>query len=160
MKKPALTANTLTFLRALYVKLVNIYGSPQKVSFGFGLGVFCGIIPGIGPLTALFLASLLRANRASALLGALATNTWLSFVTFVLSIKVGSVILRVNWQDVYSQWLAFLRGFRLERLFTLAAIKIMLPLAIGYILVSLVLGAAVYLLGLAILTAVKYESKN
>jgi len=63
------------FFQLLYLKLIKINDTPQKIAFGFGLGVFSGIFPGTGPLAALFLALILRANRASALLGSLLTNT-------------------------------------------------------------------------------------
>jgi uncharacterized protein (DUF2062 family) len=103
------------FFRLLYIKLFKINDSPQRIALGLGLGVFLGIIPGTGPLAALFLALLFRVNRASALLGSLLTNTWLSIVTFLLAIKVGSFIMRLNWQSVYAD-----------------ISKAILPLIVGY----------------------------
>ena len=94
----------LSLFNLFYERLFKINDSPQKIALGLGLGVFAGILPGTGPLAALFLAFIFRANRASALLGSLATNTWISFVTFVLAIKIGSAILEVSWLDVQAGW--------------------------------------------------------
>ena len=70
------------YLRLILAKLFNINDTPHKIALGLGLGVFAGILPGTGPIAAIFLALAFRANRASALLGSLLTNTWLSLVTF------------------------------------------------------------------------------
>jgi uncharacterized protein (DUF2062 family) len=120
------------FFRLLYIKLFKINDSPQRIALGFGLGVFLGIIPGTGPLAALFLALLFRVNRASALLGSLLTNTWLSIVTFLLAIKVGSAIMHLDWQVVRQGWM-------------------LLPVILGYFIVSFSLGILVYLVTLIIL---------
>jgi uncharacterized protein (DUF2062 family) len=143
--------NILKFFKVVYAKLVKINDTDQKIALGFGIGVFCGIMPTTGPLAALFLAFILRINRASALLGSLLTNTWLSFATFILSIKVGSVIMKVSWQDVRQDWLLFLYTFKWQYLFKLSVLKLILPVIIGYFLIALVLGLSVYLITLLIL---------
>ncbi len=120
------------FFRLLYIKLFKINDSPQRIALGLGLGVFAGIIPGTGPVAALFLAFIFRVNRASALLGSLLTNTWLSFVTFILAIKVGSAIMHLDWQVVRQGWILF-------------------PVILGYFIVSFSLGILVYLVTLIIL---------
>jgi len=141
----------------LYQKLFNINDTPQRIALGAGLGVFTGIIPGTGPIAALFLAFLLRVNRASALLGSLMTNTWLSLVTFFLSIKVGSAILRINWQDAYNNWTLFFKDFRWIRLFKLSIFKIILPVILGYLIVAFFLGFLVYLTTLIALNKFKHN---
>lgn len=138
-------------LRSLYDKLFRINDTPAKIALGLGLGVFTGIIPGTGPLAALFLAFILRANRASALLGSLATNTWISFITFALSIKVGSAILKTDWQKVQVGWCTFLAGFRWGSLLKLTALKIILPVILGYAVVAACLGLLTYVTTLIIL---------
>lgn len=97
--------------RLIYTKLFRINDSPQKIALGFGLGIFLGILPGTGPVAALFLALLFRVNRASALLGCLLTNTWLSIVSFLFSIKVGSAIMRLDWHHVQDDYLQTLKNF-------------------------------------------------
>lgn len=120
------------------------------------MGVFSGIIPGAGPIVALFLAWILRANRAAALLGGLLTNTWISIAIFLLSIKIGSGILRVDWQDVYNDWLVFSKDFHWLNLFKLSVSKIILPIMVGYLLVAFCAGLAVYLVALVVITQVRY----
>ncbi|MBU1727661.1 MAG: DUF2062 domain-containing protein, partial [Candidatus Omnitrophica bacterium] len=110
----------LRFFRFLYLKLFRINDSPQKIALGLGLGVFLGILPGTGPIASLSLAFVFRINRASALLGSLLTNTWLSFVTFILAIKIGSFMLKLNWQETYSQYSEFLKSFHWADLFKLS----------------------------------------
>ena len=143
--------NILRFFKAVYAKLVKINDTEQRIALGFGAGVFCGIMPTMGPLAALFLAFALRLNRASALLGSLLTNTWLSIVIFILSIKIGSVIMKVSWEDVRQDWLLFLLGFKWEYLFKLSVLKLILPVIIGYFVIALALGLFVYLITLFIL---------
>lgn len=143
------------FFNLLYIKLVKINDSPQKIALGLGLGVFSGILPGTGPLAALFLAFFLRANRASALIGSLLTNTWLSFVTFLLAIKLGSGLFGISWQQLYQDWSCFLKGFNWHVLFQLSILKIILPVIIGYLLIAFCLGLLVYLTALLALIFLK-----
>jgi uncharacterized protein (DUF2062 family) len=154
----------LRFVRLIYIKLFRIHDTPQKIAQGFGLGVFLGILPGTGPIAALFLAFLLRVNRISALLGSILTNTWLSVLTFLLSIKLGSAIMNLNWQETYKNWLRFLKEFSFAGLFKVSILKIILPLAIGYFIVALCAGLLAYLITFVIFAQVKqrvkYEDKG
>jgi len=128
----------------LFSKLFKINDSPKKVALGVGLGVFAGLLPGTGPAAALFLAFIFRANRAAALLGSLLTNTWLSLVTFILAIKVGSVILKMNWHRVQEQAQGLLRDFSWANFFKLSFLEVLLPVIIGYLVIGLVLGVLSY----------------
>ncbi len=139
------------FFNLLYRKLVKINDTPQRIALGLGLGVTLGIIPGTGPLAALFLAFILKVNRASALLGSLLTNTWLSFVTFALAIKSGSLVLGLTLEEVYQDWNSFLIDFHWVELFKVSILKLILPVLRGYIIVGFCLGFAVYLITLIIL---------
>jgi uncharacterized protein (DUF2062 family) len=147
-------------IKEIFFKLFQINDTPQKIACGLGVGVFSGIIPGTGPIAALFLATFLRVNRAAALLGSLATNTWLSIVTFFLSIKVGARIMRLDWQLVYQDWLEFLKDFRWLNLFKLSILKIILPVILGYVLVALSLGFVVYLITFLLIKRIRYENKG
>jgi uncharacterized protein (DUF2062 family) len=137
--------------KSVYLKLVKINDSPGKIALGLGIGVFSGIMPMVGPLAAIFLATICKANRASALLGALFTNTWLSFIILPLSIKAGSLTLGLNRQEVYNNWTLFLRDFRWLNLFKFAVLKIICPVVLGYIIVAICAGLLIYLLSLPLL---------
>lgn len=152
--------NKNSVLRTIYIKLFKINDTPQRIALGAGLGVSLGIIPGTGPIAALFLALIFRANRAAALLGSLLTNTWLSIVTFLLSVKIGSVIMKVGWQDAYEDWLLFLKDFRWQNLFKFSALKIILPVIVGYFLVAFCLGLFIYLITLITITRIRYAHKT
>ena len=160
MKKKISENKYLRLLKLVYEKLFLINDSPHKIALGLGLGVLAGIIPGTGPIAALFLAFLFRANRIAALLGSLLTNTWLSFVTFLLSIKVGSAIMNVNWKDIYAESLLFLKNFQWQNLFKESFFKVALPLLVGYLVISLCLALIVYLVALIIIKRIKYAHKG
>lgn len=134
-----------------YEKIFKINDSPQRIALGFGIGAFSGITPGVGPLTALILAIIFRANRAAALIGTILTNTWLSFLTFILSIRTGSAILGISWQEVFQSWTELLKDFAFSRLLDASVMNIVLPVAIGYIAIGAAFGLLTYIVTLLIL---------
>lgn len=134
------------FFKLIYLKLFRINDTPNRIAIGFGLGVFLGSMPGAGPLAAVFFALLLRVNRASALAGALLTNTWLSIAFFLLSIRIGSRISGLSYNDLCNQWSIFLKDFHWINLFQFSAYKIILPVVAGYVVISLFLGILSYAL--------------
>jgi uncharacterized protein (DUF2062 family) len=138
-------------LRLIYLKLFRVNDTPNKIALGFGIGVFSGIMPGIGPLAALFLASLIRVNKASALLGSLLTNTWLSIIIFAFSVKIGSSLMGLNWQEVNKAWKVFLEHFHVLDLLKISILEMILPVIIGYIIVGLCSSLVIYLVILIIL---------
>lgn len=140
--------------------LFTINDSPNRIALGLGLGVFCGILPGTGPIAAVFLALLFRVNRAASLIGSLATNTWLSFVTFVIAVKAGAWVYGVDWVKVYSRSSLLIRQFRWLDMFRLSFLKLVLPLFTGYILVGLGLGLGVYLITLTAFKVFKQGSQS
>jgi uncharacterized protein (DUF2062 family) len=129
----------------LFAKLFKINDSAQKIALGVGLGVFAGLMPGTGPAAALFLAFVFRANRAAALLGGILTNTWLSVVTFILAIKIGSIVLSRHWQEVYQKTQNLFRDFRWDSFLKFSFLDVALPVIIGYLIIGLLLGLVSYL---------------
>ncbi len=157
MNKASIRGIILKIKDFLYQKLFIINDTPQKIAAGFGLGVFAGILPGTGPLAALFLAFVFRVNRASALAASILTNTWLSLVTFLLAIKTGSAIFKVSWQGLKNDWSLTLSHWHWRDLFSVPLLKILLPVICGYIIISLVLGLISYT---AILLILKIRRKQ
>jgi uncharacterized protein (DUF2062 family) len=137
--------------KSIYDKLVKIDDSPQKVALGFGLGVFCGILPGTGPAASVLLAFVFRVNKLAAFAGGLLTNTWLSIVTFVLAIKVGSVLTGSDWKAVYERCKAVIHNISWQELKSVPFTEIILPLAIGYIVVGIGSGFIGYLIAFLIM---------
>ena len=144
----------------LFAKLFKINDSAQKIALGVGIGVFSGLLPGTGPLVALFLAFIFKANRAAALAGSMLTNTWLSFVTFILAIKVGSAILNLKWQQVQEKAQLLIKDFGLAKFFKLSFFDVILPVFVGYIVISLILGILSYLITLFIIRRNLYGTKR
>jgi uncharacterized protein len=142
-------------IKFLFAKLFYINDSAQKIALGVGIGVFSGLLPGTGPAAALFLAFIFRANRAAALLGSLLTNTWLSLVTFILAIKLGSVILKSNWQQVSLNAQGMIADFHWNKLFKLSFLDVLLPLITGYIILGLFLATVSYFLTLLLIRRLK-----
>lgn len=136
------------FFKNLYFKLVKIDDSNQRVSLGAGLGVFCGILPGAGPIVSLILASVFRVNKAAALLGCLITNSWISFVTAVLAVKIGAFIFHIEWQRLWWQTKDLVRNFNFSDFFNLTIWKILLPVFVGYLIIAICCFFLAYLFSL------------
>jgi len=150
----------IRFFKVLYRALFRINDTPHKIALGLGIGVFFGIMPGTGPVAALFFAFILRVNRASALLGSILTNTWLSIPTFLAAIKAGSAILGVNYKDVCREWAMFVKNFQWASLFTVSLYKIIGPVVIGYCVISLCIGMITYFAARVVLTYSAYKKKR
>ncbi len=136
-------------------KLTGISDHPQKIAMGLGLGAFLGVLPGVGPLTALALAAFFKVNKVSALLGVLITNTWINFATVVLSIKLGSAIMHQDWHQLHQEWLLFIKHFHWADLFKTAILRMVLPVVAGYLIIGFVFGLCIYLVSLVIITRFK-----
>ena len=144
------------FFTGLYTQLVKMDDSHQRIAVGFGVGVFLGLLPGTGPIAALFLAFIFRFNKAAALLGSVLTNTWLSVVTFVLALKVGCAILGVDWTKAHEQASYLISHFSWKDLFDISLVNILKPLLVGYAVVGLFCGLLAYV---AALVALKMHRK-
>ena len=144
----------------IFAKFFQINDSAHKIALGVGLGVFSGLLPGTGPAAALFLAFVFRANRAAALLSSLLTNTWLSLVTFILAIKLGSVILKASWKEVYQKAGGLINDFHWVKFFKLSFAEVLVPVITGYLIMGLFLGLVSYLLTLFLIRRYPHGSKT
>ncbi|MCX5697181.1 MAG: DUF2062 domain-containing protein [Candidatus Omnitrophica bacterium] len=127
-------------------RLFQINDSPHKIALGLGVGVFLGVMPGLGIIAALVFAAVFGLNKLATLLGVLVTNTWLSIVTFLLSIRLGSAIMHLHWHDVYNSWIAILKNLKWSELFKASFLNVFIPVALGYLVISLVFGFIAYLI--------------
>ena len=157
MPKESLFNKIINFVSA---KFFHINDSAQKIALGVALGVFSGLIPGTGPAVALFLALIFRANRAAALLGSILTNTWLSLLTFILAIKLGSVILGLHWQEVCQKAQSLISSFGWIKFFKLSFYDVLFPIIIGYVIMGLFLGLVSYFITLLIIRRNTHGSKT
>lgn len=148
------------FLKLIYIKLVKIDDTPHKIAVGFGLGVFAGVMPFAGPVIAVLLAALFRVNKASAFLGGLLTNTWISIITFFFSIKIGSFIFGVDGEVIRSRWMALLKDFHFSSLLKLSAFDVVLPVLAGYIVIALFSALAAYVAAIAAVRFIRAKRVN
>lgn len=139
------------WLKGIDYQLVKINDTPQRKALGLGIGVFLGIFPGLGPIAALAAAFIFRVNRAAALLGSVLTNTWFSFVTLGLAIKIGSGIFGGEGQRIKDAWNDLMNDFQWQK-FTEGQLRdALLAIMAGFVTVALAIGAAVYFVTLFIL---------
>ncbi len=148
------------FFRGLYEKLAGINDTPHKIAAGLALGVFLGILPGVGPLAALGAAFLFKVNRAAALLGSLLTNTWLSIFTFAVSIKIGAFILGQSWQDIQQKYELLIKDFHWRDLLGKEVGAIISPVILGYLVVAFCFAAVSYCLCLLALWGKRSRGKS
>ena len=134
------------FFLNLYTQLISINDTPHGIAFGFGIGVFFGILPGTGPLAALGATFIFKINKASTLLGCVITNGWLSVVSFVIAIKIGSALLGVDWRVVKDQAFSIFAHFSWKALFDVSVMSIVKPLLLGYLVVGIICGVIGYIL--------------
>ncbi len=144
----------------LYKQLVNVDDTPARIALGFGVGVFLGILPGTGLIAAIGAAFIFRLNKPATMLGCVLTNAWLSIVTFVLSLKIGSMILGVQWQSIMDQTKELMLNFTWKSLLDVSLMNILKPLFVGYIVVGILCGILAYLIVLSVFylrTKTKYK---
>ena len=164
MKKKPLIIKIKRLAKLVYLKLFRINDSPLKIAIGFGLGVFIGVMPGIGPVIALLLAFLFRVNRASALLGSILFNTWVGLIALLLAIRIGSAVTGSSYSVVYDGWTALLKNFKWEKLFEVSVYDVLVPIGIGYLIISFIFAAVatavVYMIAHQIKMKKKIKSKK
>ncbi len=138
-------------LKSAVKKIIHLNDSPHRVASGFALGVFFGIVPGVGPIASTAVALMLRVNVAAAVTASLVTNTWLSIIAWVLSLKIGSFVTGVDAGELTVQGQQLIQNFRWSKLWDVEIIKILKPLLIGNLIVASVISLVVYLVVFKIL---------
>ena len=141
----------MNFFKGLYDKIFGIHDTPQKIAMGMGLGVSFGVMPAMWPVIAVFFAVIFRVNRAAALIGSLLTNTWLTIPAFFVAVLVGDLITGLSYADLARTWSDLCKNFTWQTLFKFSTFDIIVPVLIGYIIVSLVLAFVSYAAPLTIL---------
>jgi uncharacterized protein len=157
MNKPD---NLRRLLSLIYQEIFKIDDTPQKIALGLSIGIFTGVLPGAGPIAALFLAYLLRANRAAALFASLLTNTWVSIVVFVFALHIGANLFDVTWKIAREEWNYFLKTLHWSGLFKVSFFKAILPTLIGYLIIAVVLAALTYFIMLLLLKKQNKSTNN
>jgi uncharacterized protein (DUF2062 family) len=129
-----------------YIKnffLIN--DTPHKIAAGAALGIFLGVIPGMGFLATVIIASILRFNRLAALAVAGVMNIWTNFLFFAPAAYAGGLIFGVNYQDLktcfHDTYQLGAKSFFTKTVF----FDLTLPLACGFLIVAGTVALSVYL---------------
>jgi uncharacterized protein (DUF2062 family) len=125
--------------RYVYLKLLRVNATPERIGRGTGLGIFIGIFPTLwfGPALAVAGAGVIGANRGAALLGSFICGPLTPF-TWTLAVLVGNWMVSPAWR-VSAELLSFTnRDAVLKQFF--------LTFLVGNITISIAFGLAGYAL--------------
>ena len=123
------------FLKTIYEKLVKTDDTPHRVALGFAIGIFYGLFPFIGVIFTIVTAFIFRANKISALIGCFVTNTWMSAVLILPSIRVGAKIFGLDWRLLW------------QDMASLSA-DVVLPSLVGFFIIAFIISLASYFISL------------
>jgi uncharacterized protein (DUF2062 family) len=131
-------------IEGLIKKFFLIDDSPHKVAAGAALGVFWGIMPGEGVATTIVTASIFRFNRLSAIAGILAVNMWMTVVAMPFAAICGGFLFGVDPETLTSNFRSTF-DLGLKYFFSVTIFShLLLPLIVGFFVVSLVISLAIY----------------
>ncbi len=101
--KKALLARIGRRARLIYLRILRIDDPPERIARGAAIGVAMGVLPtfGLGTILSLAAAFVLRANKASAVLGSFIVNPLTAPFFWTLSAVVGSFIMREDYASIY-----------------------------------------------------------
>lgn len=85
-----------------YLKILRIDDPPERIARGAAIGVLMGILPtfGVGGLLSIGLAFILKANKASAIIGSFIMNPITGPFFWSMSIVLGSLIMREDYRTM------------------------------------------------------------
>lgn len=141
-------------LKRFLKKFFLINDTPQKIAGGAALGVFLGIFPGEGVLSALFFSSVFRLNKLAATAGVLAVNMWMTVVVLPPAAFVGSFLFNENYLNLIDHFQRYQQFDTIKEtfLFSLSIFETaFLPLLIGFFIVAGTISIGFYFLLLFIL---------
>jgi uncharacterized protein (DUF2062 family) len=141
-------------LRKFLKKFFLINDTPTKIAGGAALGVFLGIFPGEGVLSALFFSSVFRLNKLAATAGVLAVNMWMTVIVLPPAALVGSFLFHEKYSNLISQFQKYQQFDTIKEtfLFSLSIFsETFIPLLFGFLVVAGTISFGFYFLLLFIL---------
>jgi uncharacterized protein (DUF2062 family) len=133
-------------LKHIYSKLIRAKDTPHKIALGFAIGVFYGLFPLVGVIFTILTAIIFRANKVAALIGVFVTNTWMSAILALPSVKIGAKIFGLNWQAVWQDLRQYLFMSDIKDVFKALYGDVLLPAVVGFLIIAL----AIAMLGYAV----------
>jgi len=148
---------TINKIKKFFVQFFTLNDSAHNIAGGIALGVFFGILPGEGVGTTLVTASIFKLNRAAATMGILASNMWTTFLTLPLAVFIGGALFGQTKKSLYDH---FYQTYQLGWKYFLSKViffDLALPLIIGYLIVSVAIALAFYLVIFVLLKYFKVQ---
>ncbi len=130
-------------------KLIRIQAKPEKVSFGYSLGVFLGTTPFIGAkvFIALIITSLLKWNKTSSVIGVYHINILTAPLFYGFSFLVGKWVLGTDVVFVFPDTISFSAFYEAF----LGNSSIFYSLLVGGIVLGVPMAVGAYYLSMTIL---------
>jgi len=145
-------------LKNIYLKIVKADDTPHRIALGFAIGIFYGLIPLVGVIFTIVTAFLFRANKISALVGCFVTNTWMTALLILPSVKVGSKIFGLDWQVVWQDLARYMKISNFKDMFGALSGDVIIPSLVGFFVIALCISAVGYFVSLYLI--LKYRSKK
>ncbi len=101
-------------LRRMLRALTHSPETPHETAKAFAVGVFIGVLPGLGTVVALLAAIAFRLNTAAVVLGSFVTNPWTVAFIYAGSCKLGQGVLSYEDPVRWKTLLMFETGWRTE----------------------------------------------
>lgn len=136
------------FFKIIYEKLIKADDTPHRVALGFAIGIFYGLFPFVGVIFTVVTAFVFRANKVSALIGCFVTNTWISAILIIPSIKIGAKIFGLDWRIVWQDMLKYLKMSDVNDIFKALSADVVLPSVVGFFIIAFVISLAGYFISL------------
>lgn len=136
--------NTTDKVKNFFSHFFTLDDSPHNIAGGFALGVFLGTLPGLGILAMLFALSIFKLNRASAVIGVLATNTWGTVVALPFATVIGGFLFGQSTTHLSQEFQAtYQLGFKYF-LSKVVFFDMAIPLIVGFIISAGVIALLFY----------------
>ncbi|MEA3485239.1 MAG: DUF2062 domain-containing protein [Candidatus Aerophobetes bacterium] len=141
---------SLSHIKEVIKRLVQINDSPQKIARGFAIGIFWGILPtfGLAIIFSLPTAVFLRANKISSILGTFVSNPLTAPFIYAFSYKIGQWVL--GHSSLTFSW----KFINIEELLNISG-----SLLVGSVIFAITTSLATYFLVLKIV-AKHHQRKN
>ncbi len=142
-------------LKRAYLRIVKAHDTPHRIALGFGIGVFYGLFPFIGVIFTLVTAIIFKANKASALVGCFVTNTWMSFILALPSVKIGAKLFGLDYRAVWEDVRHYLKLSNIKDIFKEASGDVIIPSVVGFLVIAFIIAVAGYFVSLFLILRYK-----
>jgi len=145
-------------LKNIYFKLLKTNDTPHRIALGFAIGIFYGLVPFVGVIFTFLTAIIFRANKATALIGCFVTNTWMTAILLLPSVRVGAKIFGLEWQDIWLDLSRYLKMANIKDIYKAASKDVVIPALVGFFVLAFLIALASY--AIILFLVVRYKAKR